>query len=239
MCPELLPCLVGAYPTFMAGSNHSCLAVSLAPPLQAEVWPRDGVPTSFLKDEDVVSRLATCLLVQHETGLGWWEAAHEKVKAAARRYESSHRPQGFNEVAAHLHTCTSQCVSHEAMESLQSKGIMPTTAGVGNSALAALAERKHADRSGILILKSLKGLLWDEGSDKAKHKAQIARVFWEFHTRHRLSVLHRLGGSLLTEPLEIARSLGSYWSSVMADRAGYKVISCIIKSTLAMAGYSA
>ena len=75
------------------------------------------------------------------------------------------------------------------------------------------------------MLESLKGLLNAEPSDKAKRRAEITRLVHELQTHRCLAALRRKCGSPMTDPVELARSLASYWSFVMSDKGGLRAAS--------------
>ena len=210
VCPELVAELAGAYPTFLSKSDHKCLVVSIAPGAHMSVATHERIPTSFLSDDTLISNLETPLRTQVTTGLGWWEEAHAKIREVAWRFERTHRPCGFLEAAAYLRTCTRHKVSAETREFLAHKGLHPATDDVAYSFLVALSEREQQDRTGLLVLQTLKEALSAEKSPKARRRAEITRLVRELQNRRRLCVLRQHGGHLLTDPLKMAKALSGY-----------------------------
>ena len=153
---HMLPKVTRCYTHFLAHSDHKAVIVQISPPPSTQTQRRLRVPTTFLKDPEVMETLSGRLaeLPQHLDA--WWDAALTEIRQTTFKYEKKVNPKGITEVEALLHESSLTHTTREAQAYLNNRGLVSSPPPRAYALLMSIAEAEAMDRSGVTLMWKLR-----------------------------------------------------------------------------------
>ena len=216
--PQRLQCgLVQAHTAFVGRSDHKAVLVTLDFSPSRPSVKRRHCPTSFLSDQDTVSRLNEHLSGLPSQGFGWWDKALCIIKQTAIKYEIEHTPPKDMCAASLLSLSTTRVLPGEAWGFLKQHNVFPKSPHAAYSALSFLAEQEATDRTGLIVLDKLKAALDDPYEYQPWRKKQdIWRLVKQLQSKRKLLAIRNKFGIILPDVESMAKEITGSWQDTMS-----------------------